>query len=376
MQTRRQAKQAAELVAAVQAVVQSTPHPPPSIPRTTSGVWAPSFASSLSDLTPTSSFMSDAGTAEPTNLHSIGEGDTEDDEGPSNRVATAARNFGVPQFPPRGGRSLRTPVHSQSNFYPAEVFETPRKNTRVPLEEQQRAARVARDSEIARSGGLAQLTRGGTLLVPPDDSETEQEGTGSGLGSAFASPGSERVWKRTTATASKASPSKRTSNRLQETKTRRCNFHPEVLMCRLDSCLMPPQIPALHKIYSPLYGRRGDLIYLRFDPGAEGDSGSDLFSRRIVSRVENWIKYAVINDTEFDFSKSVKLRLSVILSLTVLSTQIITSGNSKRVYDLIAQALDSFAADVHAFYRLFLVPGMGHRPGGPSATRFGQFWRG
>ncbi|KAJ7770448.1 hypothetical protein B0H16DRAFT_1515507 [Mycena metata] len=236
MQTRGQAKQAAELVAAVQAVVQSAQHPPPSIPRTTSGVWAPSFASSLSDLTPTSSFTSDAGTAEPTNLHSIAEGDTEDeDEGPSNRVATAARNFGVPQFAPRGGRSLRTPVHSQSNFYPAEVFERPQKNARVPLEEQQRAARVARDLEIARSGGLAQLTRGGTLIVPPDDSETEQGGTGSGLGSAFASPGSDRVWKRTTATASKASPSRRTSNRLQETKTRVVN--PTTGIFEDESCM-------------------------------------------------------------------------------------------------------------------------------------------
>lgn len=66
-----------------------------------------------------------------------------------------------------------------------------------------------------------------------------------------------------------------------------CNFDPGALLCtRLDSCLLPPQIAALHKIYSPLYGKRGDVIYPRFDPGAEGDSGCDLFSGRIVSRAE------------------------------------------------------------------------------------------
>jgi hypothetical protein len=223
MQTRRQAKQAAELAAAAQAVVQSSV-PPPLPAHNATHEWAPLFASSLSELTPTSSFVSDAGTAEPAerNQSTISEAEAEDEfdfeEGQSHAAATA-RAFGVPQFFPRGGRSLRTPAQSQSSYYPPEVFETPRKNFRVPTEQERRAAQWARDSEIVKSGGLAQLTRNGTLLVPPESSlEPDHGRTGSGLGSAFTSPSSSRVWKRTTAAPSK-NLTRQANRELQEAKT-------------------------------------------------------------------------------------------------------------------------------------------------------------
>jgi len=50
--------------------------------------------------------------------------------------------------------------------------------------------------------------------------------------------------------------------------------------------------------------------------------------------------------------------------------EIIPSGISKRVYDLVARTLDTPSLDT--FYRLFLVPGMGHCVGGPGAGAFGQ----
>jgi len=50
---------------------------------------------------------------------------------------------------------------------------------------------------------------------------------------------------------------------------------------------------------------------------------------------------------------------------------LIASGNSKRVYDLISRTHGLPSLD--EFYRLFLVPGMGHCFGGPGASRFGQF---
>ncbi|KAF7350389.1 hypothetical protein MVEN_01343700 [Mycena venus] len=203
MQTRRQAREAAELAAALQAVVQPPPAPPTAC-HNNPPVWAPSFASSLSELTPTSSFVSEAGSNG--SLSTIVEAEREDDdhdEGYS--VADLARSFGRPKFVnPRAGRSLRTPVQSQSHIPDTDVLRTPRKNYRhVPTEEERRAAQHLRDSEIARSGGLAQLTRNGTLLVSPDPSEEpELERTGSGLGSAFSSP-SSRVLKRATAASSR-----------------------------------------------------------------------------------------------------------------------------------------------------------------------------
>jgi feruloyl esterase len=49
---------------------------------------------------------------------------------------------------------------------------------------------------------------------------------------------------------------------------------------------------------------------------------------------------------------------------------VIPSGNSKRLYDLVARTLRTPSLD--AFYRLFLVPGMGHCEGGPGAADIGQ----
>ncbi|KAJ6571674.1 hypothetical protein B0H19DRAFT_1255620 [Mycena capillaripes] len=210
MQTRRQAKQAAELAAAAQAVVQSSA-PPPSSPHAHNStlIWAPSFASSLSSLTPTSSFVSDAGTAQPnaTNLSTIDEeeGEFQDDSNMDVTTRVTVHTFGVPLFVNHGDRSLKTPLSSQSK-YPREVFETPRKNFQRPTDAERRAAEWIRDSEIAKSGGLAQLTRNGTLLVSPEPPEEPEHGrTGYGLGSAFASPSSSRVWKRTTASPSRPS---------------------------------------------------------------------------------------------------------------------------------------------------------------------------
>lgn len=48
--------------------------------------------------------------------------------------------------------------------------------------------------------------------------------------------------------------------------------------------------------------------------------------------------------------------------------QLIASGNSKRYYDFVAETIGT----PDDFYRLFLVPGMGHCAGGPGAVNFGQ----
>jgi feruloyl esterase len=63
-----------------------------------------------------------------------------------------------------------------------------------------------------------------------------------------------------------------------------CDFRPEALLCRSAedpaTCLTPPQVDALQKIYSPLYAG-GELIYPRYDPGAEGSPAtlsSSMFS--------------------------------------------------------------------------------------------------
>ncbi|KAJ7857316.1 tannase and feruloyl esterase [Mycena olivaceomarginata] len=151
-------------------------------------------------------------------------------------------------------------------------------------------------------------------------------------------------------------------------------------------------IEALRKIYSPLYGIDNQLLYPRFDPGAIA-MPRDLFSGDIPERSKDWLHYAVLNDTDFDF-REYGLEHAVLMDeinpggvatfegdlsafrdrggksspTTDASTP---ASNSKRVYDLISRTLDMPSLDV--FYRLFLIPGMGHCAFGPGATRFGQY---
>ncbi|KAG6847135.1 hypothetical protein H0H93_009924, partial [Arthromyces matolae] len=85
-----------------------------------------------------------------------------------------------------------------------------------------------------------------------------------------------------------------------------CQFRPEALACIhneiTSSCLAQPQIDALNKVYAPLYGTSGDLLYPRYDPGAEADGDSqDLLSGSILSFPNDWFRFAVLNDSTFSF---------------------------------------------------------------------------
>ncbi|KAJ7285169.1 tannase and feruloyl esterase [Mycena rebaudengoi] len=179
-----------------------------------------------------------------------------------------------------------------------------------------------------------------------------------------------------------------------------CDFRPEVLICRGDddaeTCLTPPQVDALRLIYSPLYAD-GELHSPRFDPGAEASSfNSFVFGGVFPFYPEHWLKYTVLNVTDFDMSKygpeqgilfdqvnpggiatfdgdlsAFRDRGGKFLTYHGRRDTLIPSGNSKRVYNLISRTLRMPSLD--AFYRLFLVPGMDHCAGGPGAWRFGQF---
>ncbi|KAJ7199621.1 tannase and feruloyl esterase [Mycena pura] len=191
-----------------------------------------------------------------------------------------------------------------------------------------------------------------------------------------------------------------------------CVFRPESLLCSGEdssrrSCFTAPQVEALRKIYSPLYGPAGELLYSRFDPGAESSPLIwFLLSGKFPPYTEQWLKYVVLNVTDYnigdygakhgalfdsvnggdiatfngDFS-AFRDRGGKFLSyhgradpacpsINYIPVQVIPSGNSKRLYDLISRTLSMPTLDT--FYRLFLVPGMDHCTGGAGAFKFGQ----
>ena len=70
-----------------------------------------------------------------------------------------------------------------------------------------------------------------------------------------------------------------------------CEFVPETLLCEgrsTDKCLSKAQVEALRKIYSPLYGLDGNLLFPRFDPGAESST---------------FAKYALFSGKPFSFTE-------------------------------------------------------------------------
>ncbi|KAG6915591.1 hypothetical protein DXG01_010827 [Tephrocybe rancida] len=178
-----------------------------------------------------------------------------------------------------------------------------------------------------------------------------------------------------------------------------CQFRPEAIECtagQTSGCLTRTQVDVLHEIYQPLFGRDGELIFSRYDPGAEADGNSQAyFSGSFFSVPDGWYKFVVLNDTNYNFENfgldtiafgdkinpggiatfsgdlsAFETRGGKFLTYHGRRDQLIPSGNSKRMYNLISETLAMPSLDT--FYRLFLIPGMNHCAGGPGATAFGQ----
>ena len=82
-----------------------------------------------------------------------------------------------------------------------------------------------------------------------------------------------------------------------------CDFNPVALVCAegsTEGCLMQPQIDALNKIYNPVYGTRGQLLFPRYDPGAEG-------------ALESWALFNGSSSPYIDASSFAFLSLSIYL---------------------------------------------------------------
>ncbi|KAJ7867188.1 hypothetical protein B0H14DRAFT_2572948 [Mycena olivaceomarginata] len=121
----------------------------------------------------------------------------------------------------------------------------------------------------------------------------------------------------------------------------------------------------------------GELVYLQFDPGAES---MPLISGDFPPYTEQWLKYVVLNVTEYDISdygwKHGVLSMTVnrgdistfeggfsafqdrggkFLNYHGCADPVIPSGSSKHLYNLISHTL--LMPNLDSFYHLFLMPG-------------------
>lgn len=200
-----------------------------------------------------------------------------------------------------------------------------------------------------------------------------------------------------------------------------CHFDPVIIECKkgLDApnCLTAPQVEAARKIYSgPRNPRTGKQIYPGYKPGAEADPGdwpAWITGAAPGKAIQFFFGNAFFSDMvflnpkwdfrSFDFDNDIKVtdaKLGPILNATDPNLLRFRAHGGKMIQyagwadsavaptDSINyyQTVVSFMKDTsrnkrrgnpvqftQSFYRLFMVPGMGHCAGGPGATNFGNW---
>jgi hypothetical protein len=200
---------------------------------------------------------------------------------------------------------------------------------------------------------------------------------------------------------------------------RKCHFDPSVLLCHGDAakdCLTQPQIDALKKIYAgPKNPVTGEQIYPGYEPGTEAEAGAwvpwilpppqlpmssaqwafgnGLFAQ-VVHEDPKWNWHSMDFDSD---ARAADEKVGPILNAYNPDLRTFRDHGGKLIQyhgwgDAAIAPRDSinfyekvtafFAhspdprstnpADVQSFYRLFMVPGMGHCAGGPGPTSFGN----
>ena len=198
---------------------------------------------------------------------------------------------------------------------------------------------------------------------------------------------------------------------------RACHFDPATITCKGadgPECLTAPQVTALRKIYAgPKNPRTGAQIHPGFSPGAEG--APDTWAAWIVPSPQRspaqfgfgntFYGQAVFEDPQWDFRKlnfdtdvaygdekagpvlnssspdlrSFRARGGKLIQYHGWGDTAIPPQNSIDYYELVKSFMGKFmdaradtSKPVADFYRLFLVPGMGHCRGGGGPNVFGN----
>jgi feruloyl esterase len=199
---------------------------------------------------------------------------------------------------------------------------------------------------------------------------------------------------------------------------RRCAFEPKTLLCGTadtNDCLTRPQVEALTRIYAgPKNPRTGKQIYPGFPPGTEAINGGwapwiignpperslqfafgNSYYGQAVFEDPNWNFRSLEFDADVDYGdrkagihlnsnnpdlRSFRAHGGRLIQYHGWGDAAIPATGSIEYYEAVNEFFrrypDGRAAAVTGkvadFYRLFLVPGMGHCAGGLGANRFGQ----
>ncbi|EMD68957.1 hypothetical protein COCSADRAFT_194858 [Bipolaris sorokiniana ND90Pr] len=191
------------------------------------------------------------------------------------------------------------------------------------------------------------------------------------------------------------------------------NFDPSILACGtgvLNSsvCLTAAQVNTVREIYQPLANTSGHVVYPSFEVGVPTSvfsANTEVVNGMTMPRlkyglVDDFWRGAVYNDTSFsvlnfttkdmDFATNLNpgginiaggishdvsayhKRGGKLLAYHGRADPTVMSGLASRTFQRTAEALDLTTNEMHDFYRLFYIPGMGHCAGGNGQWSIGQ----
>jgi len=178
---------------------------------------------------------------------------------------------------------------------------------------------------------------------------------------------------------------------------RRCRFDPATLACHgteTDSCLTPPQIEAVKKVYDGAKNRRtGEQIFPGWVRGSEQGWGQYLTNPSEPSRLGffrnfayhdprwNWRTFDWDRDVAFVESQvpylsatsrdlgSFKARGGKLVMYTGLADPVVPPLDTINYYEDVTKKMSGLA-ETQKFFRFFPAPGMGHCGGGSGPNAF------
>lgn len=177
-------------------------------------------------------------------------------------------------------------------------------------------------------------------------------------------------------------------------------FRPETLLCRNDNttgCLTTYQVEMVRKVFSPLYGVNGELIYPPLAPGTEVQATQRLLSGTPFPYSVDWFRYAVFSDAAWDpaswtiqdatvaevknpgnartWPSDLSLFRDAGGKLLIYhggADQQITGLDTERWYNYLSRGMSARSDTLDEFMRFFRIPGMAHCSGGNGAWQIGQ----
>ncbi len=179
----------------------------------------------------------------------------------------------------------------------------------------------------------------------------------------------------------------------------RCHFDPGAIACRgadAADCLTAPQVVAARKIYAgPRNPRTGRQIFPGLEPGSELGWKSEAGGPEPFPNGLTYFRFVLFKDPQWDFRKldydrdlilverthgaimnaidphlqPFKSRGGKLLLYHGWADNLIAPRNSVNYYQSVLDAMGG-KSQTDGFFRLFMVPGMGHCGGGPGPSTF------